>query len=52
MIEMVWSRQGAEGAIIIPVGPPGGGVPDVYEDGVGAVMEDDGVDALGLVKTI
>ena len=36
--------------VVVPVDPAGGGVLDVCEGGVGAVVEDGGVDAFGLVE--
>ena len=41
-----------EASVVVPVDPAGGGVLDVGDSAVGAVVEDGGADALGLVEAV
>jgi hypothetical protein len=42
----------SKSAVVLPVDPAGGGPLDVGEGLVGAVVEDGGADALGLMKAV
>jgi hypothetical protein len=46
------SQRRVEPAVVVPVDPAGGSVLDVGDGLVGAVVEDRGADALGLVETV
>jgi len=46
------AEAGVESSLVVPVDPSGGGVFDVGQCLVGAVVEDGGADALGLVEPV
>jgi len=46
------SQRRVEPSVVVPIDPAGGGVLDVGDGLVGAVVEDGGADALGLVEAV